>query len=103
MDDKSYCLFFEGHQLYNDLFHLDFYGIKNKDTIKLIENENKEILSIAAHFSLHDIYLDIPSEIQNTQELKKLISEKFFIPVYKIKIFFGKFEIKKDQKIKGLS
>ena len=86
MDDESYCLFFKGHELYGD--PLISYGIKNKDTIKLIEKENKEILSFLYKFSYYDIDFDIPNDIQNTRELKKLISEKIFVPLYRIKIFF---------------
>ena len=104
LDDESYFLFFEGHGLYTDSNPLELYGIKNNDTIKLIEKENKEIFSIVEYFSkYYGIDLDIPNGIQNTLEIKQLISEKIFIPIHRIKIFFGKFEIKEDQKIKGLS
>ena len=82
---------------------LNFYGIKNNDTIKLIEKQNKEILSILSEFSQLDIDLDIPNSIQNTREIKQLISEKFFIPIYRLQIYFNEVEIKEDQKIKGLS
>ncbi len=103
LDDESYFLFFEGHGLYTDSTPLELYGIKNNDTIKLIEKENKEIFSIVMYFSYYDIDLDIPNGIQNTQEIKQLISEYTFIPIHRIELFFGEFEIKEDQKIKGLS
>ena len=56
MDDKSYCLFFEGKELNKDSEPLNAYRIKNKDTIKLIE---KEILNIRTGLLLKGIYLYI--------------------------------------------
>ena len=47
--------------------------------------------------------IDIPNTIQDTKELKLLISRQIFIPIYRLKIFFGNEEIKEEQKIKGLS
>ena len=87
MDDESYYLFFKGHQLYEE--PLISFGIKNKDTIKLIELKNMETLRILSEFSFYGVGLDISNEIQNTQELKKLISETIFVPLYRLKIFFG--------------
>ena len=40
MNDESYSLFFKGHQLDTDSNPLNIYGIKNNDTINLIEKSS---------------------------------------------------------------
>ena len=104
---ESYSLFFNGREIgetetYNT-YNLIAYDIKNNDTIKVIEKQNKEIYSIIKSFSEYGIDIDIPTTIQDTKELKLLISRQIFIPIYRLKIFFGNEEIKEEQKIKGLS
>ena len=102
---ESYSLFFNGRDIgeYYKTHKLIEYDIKNNDTIKLIEKQNKEIYSIIKSFSEYGIDIDIPTTIQDTKELKLLISRQIFIPIYRLKIFFGNEEIKEEQKIKGLS
>lgn len=105
MNNESYCLYFQCKIFYTDSNPLNLMNVKNNDVIKLIEKENKEILSILSEFQSYgiDIDIDIPYNIQNTREIKQLISENFFIPLNRVHIFFGGVEIIEDQKIKGLS
>ena len=101
---ESYSLFFNGREIIEyETYKLFEYDIKNNDTIKVIEKQNKEIYSIIKSFSEYGIDIDIPTTIQDTKELKLLISRQIFIPIYRLKIFFGNEEIKEEQKIKGLS
>ena len=101
---ESYSLFFNGREIGEyEKYKLFEYDIKNNDTIKVIEKQNKEIYSIIKSFSEYGIDIDIPTTIQDTKELKLLISRQIFIPIYRLKIFFGNEEIKEEQKIKGLS
>ena len=101
---ESYSLFFNGREIgETETYNLIAYDIKNNDTIKVIEKQNKEIYSIIKSFSEYGIDIDIPTTIQDTKELKLLISSQIFIPIYRLKIFFGNEEIKEEQKIKGLS
>ena len=101
IDSESYSLFFNGSEIGSG--YLYEYYVKNNDTIKVIEKQNKEIYSIIKSFSEYEIDIDIPNTIQDTKELKLLISRQIFIPIYRLKIFFGNEEIKEEQKIKGLS
>lgn len=101
IDSESYSLFCNGREIGEYYLYEDH--IKNNDTIKVIEKQNKEIYSIIKSFSKYGIDIDIPNTIQDTQELKLLISRQIFIPIYRLKIFFGNEEIKEEQKIKGLS
>ena len=101
IDSESYSLFFNLSEIGSG--YLYEYYVKNNDTIKVIEKQNKEIYSIIKSFSEYGIVIDIPTTIQDTKELKLLISRQIFIPIYRLKIFFGNEEIKEEQKIKGLS
>lgn len=103
MNKESYFLYFKGRRLYTDANPLSVYDIKNNDVIKLIEKENEEILSIIDTFGEFGKDIDIPNDIQNTGEIKQLISENFFIPLNRVQIFFGEDEIIRDQNIKGLA
>ena len=102
IDSESYSLFFNGSEIGGQGYLSEFY-VKNNDTIKVIEKQNKEIYSIIKSFSEYGIDIDIPTTIQDTKELKLLISRQIFIPIYRLKIFFGNEEIKEEQEIKGLS
>ena len=102
IDSESYSLFFNGSEIGGPGYLSEFY-VKNNDTIKVIEKQNKEIYSIIKSFSGYGIDIDIPNTVRDTKELKLLISRQIFIPIYRLKIFFGNEEIKEEQKIKGLS
>ena len=63
IDSESYSLFFNGSEIGSG--YLYEYYVKNNDTIKVIEKQNKEIYSIIKSFSEYGI--DIYSRYKRTK------------------------------------
>ena len=99
IQESIQILFFNGKELFYP-YSLEEYKIKNKDTINLIEDieENKVIIKILRYFCKFHISLDLNKNNYSIGEIKQIITEKTFIPVYRLQIFFGEEEIIDDQK-----